>query len=33
LLLWSIPGITVYGIVAYAVMTVTIAAAIWGMRR
>jgi hypothetical protein len=33
LLLWSIPGITVYGIVAYAVMTGTIAATIWGMRR
>lgn len=33
LLLWSIPGITVYGIVAYAVMTGTIAAMIWGMRR
>jgi uncharacterized membrane protein YedE/YeeE len=33
LLLWSIPGLTVYGIVAYAVMTGTIAATIWGMRR
>jgi toxin CptA len=33
LLLWSIPGITVYGIVAYVVMTGTIAATVWGMRR
>jgi len=33
LLLWWIPGITVYGFVAYAVMTGTIAATIWGMRR
>ena len=33
LLLWSIPGMTVYGVVAYVVMTVTIAAAVFTMRR
>lgn len=33
LLLWSIPGLTAYGVVAYALMTLTIAATLYAMHR